>query len=86
VHHDFPTIIKEWNKSNFSIYPNPAIDKLYISSEQEVFKSYFIYTIYGQLVANGIYSTTIELAGLPNGMYYLKLKGKYEAVKSFIKN
>lgn len=83
--HTFITGVFENKFNSIVVYPNPAIDKLFISAEKQQFNTYSIYTVYGQLVSSGAYASTIDIDYLPKGMYYLKLSGKAEAVKSFIK-
>jgi hypothetical protein len=85
VYHDFPTWVDEWTKPNFSIYPNPVIDKLHINLSGDKSNTYSILNIYGQLVDTGIISTSIDISTFPPGLYYLQFN-KNRTVKTFIKN
>ncbi|MBL7817979.1 MAG: T9SS type A sorting domain-containing protein [Saprospiraceae bacterium] len=52
------------------VYPNPATDVLTIETGIE--GNYQILNVLGQVVKQGVLSTTIEVATLPQGTYWLK--------------
>jgi bilirubin oxidase len=85
--------IKSTDKSDFSLYPNPANDKLYVSFNNQDTKVYYIsiLNIVGKAVlmlprpelGNGI-----DISSLNAGTYFVQLtddKTKYVTVKKFIK-
>lgn len=85
--------IKSTDKSDFSLYPNPANEKLYISFNNQDTKVYYIsiLNIVGKAVlmlprpelGNGI-----DISSLSAGTYFVQLtddKTKYVTVKKFIK-
>jgi blue copper oxidase len=85
--------IKSTDKSDFSLYPNPANEKLYISFNNQDTKVYYIsiLNIVGKAVlmlprpelGNGI-----DISSLSAGTYFIQLtddKTKYVTVKKFIK-
>ena len=81
-----PDAIAE-NAASFNIYPNPVNDKLYIETEAEV-REVVVYDVYGrqQSTDNGQQSTTIDVANLNSGVYFVKIvTSEGEAVQRFIK-
>lgn len=73
-------------KNNIEIFPNPTSNELSIKSPYENLK-YVIYTLNGKIVRNGIYTTSLDLIDLDNGMYFIEIsyQNKKTVVK-FIKN
>lgn len=63
--------------NNFSIYPNPAINKIHINSIKELDdKNYKIFNCLGQLVSNGtIENKQIKIERLDKGIYYVIIEG-----------
>ena len=61
-------------ESQFSIYPNPANDVIYINGNNTAF-DYYIYNNIGQQVANGSArgSQTIDVSGLTRGLYIVRM-------------
>ena len=73
--------------SDLIIHPNPTTGELIINNEQLSMNNaeYIIFNLTGQMVMQGKLqgeTTTINVASLPSGMYYLRIAGK--AVK-FVK-
>ena len=82
--------IEEINDDKISIYPNPAKDEIYISSNERI-EEVTVYNVNGQqtiaisqqLSAN---SCTINIANLNSGIYIIKINtNKENIVKRFIK-
>lgn len=75
------------NSLNFSVFPNPASDKLTIECNQKA--SLEILNMEGQIIQtihNGGKKTTIDLVNLSSGIYIIKAKtDKGITVKKFIK-
>lgn len=72
-------ITKYENKlSKISAFPNPFIDKITISSEEQIFGEIELYDMQKRKLFSGIFnnSITIETAHLSPGMYVYKLKSK----------
>ncbi len=65
------TGITELNKdlSNFSVFPNPANDAIYISADA----NYKIYDVLGNLCLSGKNSSSIHIATLTKGFYLIEL-------------
>ena len=78
----------DYDLSRLTIYPNPVIDNLLISTSTGTIKNYSITTINGQLIKTGLVkNNTINCAALSQGMYFVKLitnSGATEVIK-FIK-
>lgn len=58
--------------SQFSIYPNPVSEQLYISSDS-VIKNYVIYDLLGKQVISGNYDKSIDVSVLKSGVYVIKI-------------
>jgi uncharacterized protein (TIGR02145 family) len=76
---DSTTVIKEFNnKEEIKIYPNPAIDRVYIDcAERQVVKMQ-IYNVVGECVLQGQLSNgtnDIDVSSLSKGIYVIKLTG-----------
>jgi flagellar basal body rod protein FlgG len=82
--------VEETMLGNSTIYPNPALNELYVSTPSiNGGGSYSIYSATGSLIEQGgLYSsnTRIDINILPQGMYQLKLVYGNECItRSFIK-
>lgn len=65
--------IESVSKNSLQIYPNPASEFIKISSEYEN-SSYKIYSVLGQVVKEGIISSSqISVSGISKGNYILKV-------------
>lgn len=76
------------SQSSLTIYPNPASDILKIQLPREyINESIQIYNSLGYLVKNVEFSqsNTIDIKGLPNGIYYLILDNQSQYYGKFIK-
>ena len=60
------------NNVNLKIYPNPVINHLKISSDEEINKVEII-TLYGNIIKTFTNETTLTLSEIPAGIYLLKL-------------
>ena len=74
---------------NFTIYPNPATDKLVIKAESEELSGgkYSIWNANGRKIKNGIFSNTtehyIDIVTLPAGIYFVRIEG--EVIGKFVR-
>jgi len=63
-----------------SVYPNPAVDRVTIAAKDIVLTGYAVYAADGSLQGQGKIAQqgpqTVDLSGLADGMYYLKLSDK----------
>ncbi len=87
---DNPDVVPNLSKENFRIYPNPAIDKLYIDCPQELLgANYEIFNISGQKVEEGILNgnaLSLNNKRLSSGKYILIIrKDKTQKTFSFFK-
>jgi len=70
-----------------SVYPNPAVDYIYIKNLPEK-TTILIFNLQGKLIKNSIVNETerIDVNDLPHGVYVIKLSGKkIETVVRFVK-
>jgi hypothetical protein len=81
--------IKENNINNIKIYPNPTVNTLNISDENNAFENSIIeVTNYlGQTIIKQAYSNTVDVSKLPIGIYTLEIniKGRQSFYSKFIK-
>lgn len=66
--------------TEFSIYPNPAMDEINLLSSANAF-SYAICTVEGKILESGDVSTNnkrIQLKNIPKGVYYIKMNTEEE--------
>lgn len=77
-------------EDEFTVYPNPASDKLYISMEDELEMEVFIYNISGQLVNHVMLqdgNDEVDISQLHQGLYLISVKVDDEVfTKKIIKN
>ncbi len=72
--------------SSISIYPNPVNDRLYIETEYEI-EDIIIYDVYGKQQELPAISSTIDVSGLSNGVYFVKVVTENgNIVKRVVKN
>lgn len=77
---------QEYEKEKLRIVPNPVDEVFTLNSKAEII-SYVIYNSYGQVVMNRPFmGKSINVSGLPSGVYYIKLNTENEEIVSkFIK-
>ena len=68
-----------WNKNDFSIYPNPSKEILYLQLENNTptsqVKEIAIYSLNGTKVyAANQFEKTIDLKDFTNGIYFIKIQ------------
>lgn len=74
------------NDLDFSIYPNPAINSINISTTETI-ETIHIYSIQGILVKETNNNKTIDVSNLSNGIYFIEItSGKRKSVQKMIKN
>lgn len=83
-----PTAINDFSSNNsFNIYPNPADDKLFVSSSKPI-ENYIIQTLTGQTILKGslLNRQSIDIEELIKGSYLVSLIGNdFFKTKPFIK-
>src|SRR5690606_1830217 len=67
------SVSEENIKDQIKIYPNPTSGTLNISSEKEV-KNIQLISSEGKLMKKNLSSNQIDMNGLPNGIYFLKIE------------
>ncbi len=79
---ELPTAINDYSKHNFTLYPNPVKDRIYIKSkDQQKVKTFKILNLTGQTVLKGtIYNEQINVTPLKKGLYLLQLD-KHQMIK-----
>ena len=78
--------IDDQNQLDISIYPNPAIEKLFVQGLSNPTKI-SVYNILGKLVFSKTTSSEINVDNLQSGIYILKIvDNQKEIVRRFIKN
>jgi hypothetical protein len=69
------TDVKEQiNSKRISVYPNPATDKVFVTSDEEI-NEIQIFDVFGNLLLSGN-SRIIRVAGLNSGAYFVKIRTK----------
>jgi hypothetical protein len=85
---DIINAITDIDASSIHIYPNPASTQLYVKLSTQETNDYTIYDITGQIIQQGKLSdevSIVNIESLANGMYYLRIKGKENAMIKFVK-
>lgn len=62
------------DKVIFTLYPNPVTNNFYIESTQD-FEQVEIYTLQGRLIKTFLPQENYNIAELPSGLYFVKVKG-----------
>lgn len=80
---DSTTAIQTYGKSEISIYPNPAMNLINISNNQnnDEIESIEIYNTSGKLFDMNInyrFGDFLDISRLPKGVYFIKIQGTYE--------
>lgn len=82
--------VLESSRSNYKLYPNPAIDYLTLEADKFVpGQSYLIYDQMGREVQSGQINTRlfpISVQSLNKGVYMLRLEGEEHVVIQFVKS
>ena len=77
--------VEENTLVNFSVYPNPASDRLNIVYK-DVIEEIKVYDLHGRLVIEGVSEKIVDVSKLTKGLYFMELttsSGKY--IQKFIK-
>ncbi len=87
---DYPLFsVTNFDFSKTYIYPNPAINNLYISSEGIVIDTILVYSITGKQILKqpNIQNNTINVSSLSEGIYFIEIYSEgNKIVRKFIKN
>ncbi len=84
---DDPVSVEDYTASHIavSVYPNPTLNTVRISSDEVLMQEIMVYDLYGKLVMTqpvNDYAASMNLSELSNGMYLLKIMSKEEVVKT----
>ena len=89
IYNGIATGIGQTEPSTFTIYPNPANQKLYITDPQGMVESYEIRDLSGQLLFGArkqSFSAGIDISSLAEGVYFIRLHGRNgDFVKKFVR-
>lgn len=79
--------ISEVNEAHFYAYPNPVRDILHLESKRHILRTE-LYSLTGQLIFHSKDSLTINMASLPSGIYFLRIKDalNFEGIKKIVKH
>jgi len=81
-----PLSIPDYNLDNFTIFPNPVSNQLFISSENIIIEKMIVYSLTGKKVleaSKGVNS--IDVSNLSKGMYFIEIYSDAgKTVKKFI--
>ena len=72
--------IEDENHAGINIFPNPASDNLILTGIQKEVIVH-LYDSFGQIlkkVCSSTHQLTIDVAGLPNGSYFISIKNKFQ--------
>ncbi len=75
VHKNSSIGIKEKVSKTLSVFPNPATNFIVVNSQEEEFSHYEILNIIGEPVAQGSFTSRIDVSQFNAGVYILNLKG-----------
>lgn len=80
--HYTPLSVRNLEKSEFRIYPNPASESFHIKASSDLRNMPFqIYDIQGKVVKSGIYNgQSIVVSGIDRGFYILKIRNNSEKI------
>ena len=74
-------------ESNLSLFPNPANDILHLDLLNATESNYTIYSLSGEVLANGVFQNIIPVSKLKKGLYILEVTSDFNKLTSrFIKN
>ena len=79
--------VTPFKKSKISVYPNPVLDQLFITSESLQAKSLAIYSISGQrILSEKNNANTVDVSELSKGVYFLEITSlDGTSVQKFVK-
>lgn len=70
------------NRKDFSVYPNPASNTLFIDAPNLNRFSYSMYDYTGRQLLNDKYKWSIDISHLCNGIYFIQIKSENGAIQS----
>ena len=87
TYYDTRLSIPEHNKLDVSIYPNPAIETLFITSGNNTIQEVSIFSVNGQLVLSEKGNINqLSVSALSNGLYFIEIVSENRtAIEKFIK-
>lgn len=65
--------VKEVLKNKLQLYPNPAKDIIYFLNHEVIGESYKVFNVTGDLIQEGLLSTSYLELGLPSGLYIIQV-------------
>ena len=78
----------EFQQSEFTVYPNPVKNELFIASESIPIEKIVIYSMRGQtMLTSKNIANSIDVSGLSEGLYFIEISSsKGRSVQKFVKN
>jgi len=81
IHHSpLNTHVPE-DENPFRVYPVPCHDVMFLEDSEGVFKHWALYDIHGRMIMQGKMNkriNSINLAGIPDGIYFLNCAGEQQ--------
>lgn len=79
--------LQETSSEQLKVFPNPTHSIAYLNTEKYTGQNYSLINSTGQIICNGLISADqINLTGLPNGIYFLKIGELNQVYVKLIKN
>ena len=77
------TVLKDLPKNDFTLFPNPATNTIFINTSKEKLKNLTVFSIFGEKIIHETHTNKIDISHLKSGMYFIKINNN-QAIK-FIK-
>ena len=66
-------VIEGLPKNDFTLFPNPATNTIFIKTSKEELKNLTIYSIFGEKIIHETHTNKIDISHLKSGMYFIKI-------------
>ena len=60
-------------KNDFTLFPNPATNTIFIKTSKEELKNLTVYSIFGEKLIHKTHTNKIDVSHLKSGMYFIKI-------------
>ena len=66
-------MLKDLSKNDFTLFPNPATNTIFINTSKEKLKKLTVFSIFGEKIIHETHTNKIDISHLKSGMYFIKI-------------